>query len=494
VTETATARVGSLHRYAWPTVGTIAAVTGLAHLAVATRYGWHRDELYYVDAGHHPAFGYVDQPPLTPLVARLADLLPGGVLPLRLVAIAAQVGCILLVAALARELGAARRAQSITAACVAASPLVVAGSMLLGTTILDELAWSATILLVARALRTRTTASWVAAGVVAGIGLENKQTMVVLIAGTLLGLALVRRDALRTPAPWVAGAIAFLIWLPNVVWNAANGWPSLDMARVLARKQGGPGASFAQLPLAVLAATGLLVVVLVVGVRWLATSEHGRPHRWLLVVATFALVAFAATGGKLYYAAPALLPLLAAGGVALGSRPDSHGWLGSRWLAVLVVISWLLATLVLLPFVPARSAVVAEQRETYGWPELAEQVTDVARTLPRDTVVFTSNYGEAGAIQRFGPPLGMHLPVRSGHNSWGDWGPALRGTPRVVLAVGEFDERFLRRFWRDVQRVDRVRFSEDVTNEEIDEHAAIYICRRPVGTWSQLWPGLRHLD
>ena len=201
MTETATARVGSLHRYAWPTIGTIATVTGLAHLAVATRYGWHRDELYYVDAGHHPAFGYVDQPPLTPLVARLADFLPGGVLPLRLVAIAAQAGCILLVAALARELGAGRRAQSITAACVAASPLVVAGSMLLGTTILDELAWSATILLVARALRTRTTTSWVAAGVVAGIGLENKQTMVVLIAGTLLGLALVRaRRAARTGA------------------------------------------------------------------------------------------------------------------------------------------------------------------------------------------------------------------------------------------------------------------------------------------------------
>jgi hypothetical protein len=88
----------------------------------------------------------------------------------------------------------------------------------------------------------------------------------------------------------------------------------------------------------------------------------------------------------------------------------------------------------------------------------------------------------------------MHLPVRSGHNSWGDWGPALPGSPRVVLAVGEFDERFLRRFWRDVQRVDRVRFSEDVSNEEVDEGAAIYVCRRPVGTWAQLWPRLRHLD
>jgi 4-amino-4-deoxy-L-arabinose transferase-like glycosyltransferase len=466
----------------------------LAHLAVASRYGWHRDELYYAEAGRHLAFGYVDQPPLTPLVARLADLLPGSLLPLRLAAIAAQVGVVLLIAALTRELGGGRRAQTIAAACTAASPVVIGSSLLLGTTILDQLAWAATIVLTAAALRTGRLGNWIAAGVAAGVGLENKQTIVVLIVGTLLGLALFRRDALRSGGPWAASAIALLLWLPNVLWNAVNSWPSIDMARVLARKQGGPVVSFAELPLAILAVTGLLIVVWIAGVRWLLRDPAGRPFRWLLVVAAFALVVFAASAGKLYYAAPALLPMFAPGGRAIGERRAAKGWFGSRTLTVVIVVSWLTATLLLLPFLPVSSALVSEQRETFGWPELAEQVAEVVQAHPRATVVFTSNYGEAGAISRFGSQRGLHLPVRSGHNSYGDWGPALRGSPAVVLCVGEFDEAYLRRYWRDVERIDRVRVPEDVANEERKEHAAIYVCRDPKGSWTQLWPGLRHLD
>ena len=148
----------------------------------------------------------------------------------------------------------------------------------------------------------------------------------------------------------------------------------------------------------------------------------------------------------------------------------------------------------MLPFLPATHALVDEERETYGWPQLARQVALVAKTLPRDTVVFTSDYGEAGAISRFGPEYGLRAQVRSGHNAYGDWGPGLRGRPRVVLAVGEFDEQYLRREWASVQRVADVHFADDVDNEEITEHAAIYLCRDPKGTWAQLWPGLRHLS
>jgi 4-amino-4-deoxy-L-arabinose transferase-like glycosyltransferase len=487
-------RFGRLRPYAWSTVGIVVGVTAIAHFVVAMRYGWHRDELYYAQAGHHLAFGYVDQPPLTPLTARLADLLPGGLLPLRIVAIAAQIGCVLLVAALARELGGARRAQTIAAACVVASPVAVGASLLLGTTVLDQLLVSATIVLIVRALRTRQLTAWIAAGVVAGVALENKQTVVVLIAGMLLGLLLTRRDALRDPGPWVAGTIALVLWLPNLLWNALNGWPSIDMARVLADKQGGPLVSFAQLPLAIVAVTGLLIVVWFVGLRWFLRDPEGGPHCWLVVLGAFALVTFAASGGKLYYAAPALFPAFAAGGVAIERRPWARGWFGSPALAVLVVVSWVSVTLLMLPFLPATNALVDEQRETYGWPQLARQAADVAKTLPPETVVFTSNYGEAGAIARFGPEYGLRAPVRSGHNAYGDWGPVAGGRPRVVLAVGEFDAQYLDRAWRRVQRVAPVRYADDVANEEITEHATIYVCRHPRGTWAELWPRLRHLS
>jgi hypothetical protein len=494
VASTAGERGGPRCPYGWSAVGTVAGITAIAHFVVASRHGWHRDELYYAEAGRHLAFGYVDQPPLTPLVARLADLLPGGVLPLRVVAVAAQIGCVLLVAALAREFGGGRRAQTIAAACMAASPVAVGASLLLGTTVLDQLLVVATILLTVRALRTRRLAAWIVAGVVAGVALENKQTVVVVIAGLLLGLLLTRRDALRDAGLWVAGVVALVVWLPNLVWNARNGWPSVDMAREIGDEQGGPLTSFAQLPLAIFAVAGLLVVVWLAGLVWLVRDPAGRPHRWMVVLGAFALVVFAASAGKLYYAAPTLFPALAAGAVAIDQRSTARGWFGSPVLATLVVISWASVTLLMLPFLPAEEALVGEQRETYGWPQLARQVTLVANTLPRGTVVFTSNYGEAGAVSRFGPEYGLQAPVRSGHNAYGDWGPGLAGRPRVVLAVGLFDEDFLRRAWSSVQRVARIHFADDVDNEETTEQAAIYLCRDPLGTWAQLWPRLRHLS
>ncbi len=439
-----------VNRYAWRPVAAVAGVTAVAHLAVASRYGWHRDELYYVESGRHLAFGYPDQPPLTPILARLAAAFPGGVLPLRLVAIAAQVGCVLLAAALARELGSRAQAQTIAAACVATSPIVIGTSLLLGTTIVDQLLWAATILLVAVALRTDNLRAWIAAGVVAGLGLENKSTAMVLIAGIALGLVLFRRAVLRGPGPWIAGGIAFVLWLPNLVWNARNGWPAIDMAHAIARKDGGPLTSLVQLPIVLLAVTGLLVLIWFAGVRWLVKEGTAAPHRWLLAIAVAAVAVFTATGGKLYYSAPALLPMFAASGCAIEARGENAGWFGNRRRTVLIVVSWVTATALLLPFLPASDTLMAEARETYGWPQLARQVAQVAKPLPGSkTVVFTSDYGEAGAITRFGPRYGPRLPVFSGHNAYGYWGPP-SGTPEVVVAVGEFDASYLRRFWKNV--------------------------------------------
>ncbi|SEP44137.1 glycosyltransferase family 39 protein [Amycolatopsis saalfeldensis] len=203
----------------------------MVHLAVAARYGWHRDEFYYVITGRHPAWGYVDQPPLTPVLARLAAALPGGVVPLRVLAIAAAAGCVLLAAKLAAELGARRRAQLISAAAVTACPAYVAASALFGTTGTDQLRWLAVMVATARALRLGTIPAWLLAGLFAGLGLENKDTIAALVIGIALGLVITRRAALRTPGPWLAAALALLIASPNIRWNAADGWPDGRAAR-----------------------------------------------------------------------------------------------------------------------------------------------------------------------------------------------------------------------------------------------------------------------
>lgn len=214
----------------------VAAAAAAVHLAVATRYGWFPDELYFVICGRHLAWGYVDQPPLVPLLAHVAEALPGGgLLTVRLFAIAAHIGCIASAALLAAEFGGRRLAQVIAAAAVAACPAFVGLSMFFGPTVTDQLVWLTVLTLVARALRLDTTPSWLLAGAAAGIGLENKHTAVVLIAAIAAGLAMFRRETLRTPRPWLAAGLAGALAAPNLWWMATHGWPNLQFARMISQ-------------------------------------------------------------------------------------------------------------------------------------------------------------------------------------------------------------------------------------------------------------------
>ncbi|WP_194897872.1 glycosyltransferase family 39 protein [Catenulispora pinisilvae] len=479
---------------AWRAVAVVAVVAVAVHLAVATRFGWHRDEFYYVLCGRSPAWGYVDQPPVAPVLARLAAALPGGVLPLRLVAIAAQAGCVLLTAVLAAEFGGRRRAQLLAAAATAASPVFVAASLLFGTTVLDQLAWVAVLVLVARALRLGSVRAYLAAGAVAGIGLETKDTIAVLLLGIGLGLALFRRDALRGPGPWLAGALAVLIAVPNLLWDARHQWANFHMAQVLAEQEGGASGALTHLPtMALLLAGPPLVGLWVLGVRRLATSA-GRDHRWVLVATVVAVVVFTAAGGRPYYPAPALTALFAAGAVQVEAAATARGRI---WWPAAVAGSGLLAVIVGLPVLPVAAdtdlrSVNPQVMETYGWPSFVATVQQASAKLPAGTPIFTSNYGEIGALTILGPADGLRRPVFSGHNQYALSAPP--GTPNTVLCVGQWSAAFLRRFWSQVTEVAPISLPHGLRDQETTQHAAVYVCSRPHGSWAAMWPGLRHLD
>ncbi len=478
----------------WGPLG-VATVAAVVHLAVATRYGWHRDEFYYVICGRHPAWGYVDQPPLTPLVAAFAAALPGGLWPVRLVAIAAQAGCILLTAVLTAQFGGRPRAQTIAAAAVAASSVFVGASALYGTAGTDQLLWLVTLVLVALALRVGGTPAWALAGLAAGVGLLNKSTVVILLAGVFLGLVMFRRDALRTPGPWVAGGIAVLLAVPNLVWDARHGWPNLEMAKALSRAQGGALGSVQQLPMLLVVLAGpLLVALWVIGIRWLV-SPGGRKHRWVLGATVVVVVLFTLSGGKPYYAAPMLAALYAAGGVSIEHAGTARGRV--IW-PVALVASFLLAVLVWLPMLPVRTANAMREIspvlvETYGWPQFVDQVATAAAGQPAGVPFFTSNYGEAGALTILGPAAGVDRAVYSGHNNYTLWGPP-PGRPDTVLCVGRFKPGYLQRSWAEVREIATIRPPDGVDNAEKAGGAAIYLCGQPRGTWAQLWPGLKHFD
>ncbi|BBX14690.1 hypothetical protein MNVM_37710 [Mycobacterium novum] len=481
----------------------VAAVAATVHLAVATRYGWFPDEFYFVICGRHPAWGYVDQPPLVPLLARVAEALPGGgLLALRLFAIAAHVGCIVSAALLTAELGGRRLAQVIAAAAVASCPAFVGLSAFFGPTVTDQLIWVAVLALVARALRLDTAPSWLLAGAAAGIGLENKHTAAVLIAGIAAGLVMFRRETLRTPRPWLAAGLTLLLATPNLWWLATHGWPNLRFAQMIAEHSRNTLGSLLQLPLLTVVVAGpLLVVLWAFGIRWLITPAQ-REHRWMLVVVAVALIAFTSASGRPYYAAPVFAVLFAAGAVRVESarrvrlqldETSESGWPPLRWTATLAV-SFVGAVLLCLPVLPISTAQALRTinpwlASTYGWPQFTEQVVAAASPLPADVPIFAGYYTEAGALTILGPAADLRHPVYSAHNNYALWGPPT-GRVDTVLCVGDFPRSYLLDFWSQVTPLATVVADDGKHTWETDR--TIYLCQQPRGTWAQMWPSLSH--
>ncbi len=481
---------------AWRPVVAIAAAAAALHLTVATRYGWHRDEFYYVASGRHLAWGYPDQPPLTPVIARLAAAVPGGVLPLRVVVIAVQAATIVLGGITAYELGGSRRAQLLGAGAVAGCGVFVGASLFLGTTPLDQFMWSLIVLATLRAVRIRSLRAWVLVGVAGGIGLENKHTVAILLIATIVGLVLCQRPRLSGSGPWVAGVTAAAIWAPNLIWDAQHHWVTLKMARVIADNQGGVVGALSQVPVLLLVLPAPpLIFLWVRGVRFAAPNGPGRDHSWLIVTASVVVVATVAGGGKPYYAAPLLLPLFALGAVAT-EQLEAAGHVGVRWATRLVVLSVVASPVVSLPVVSPEFSTflrtaAKEPMETYGWPNFAAQVFAIVDANPHAIAVYAGNYGEAGALEQFRHRGQRAVPVVSGHNSYAQWGPP-SGTPTEVVAVGQFDRAFLEKAWTQVTFAGRIRFPDGLKNDESDK-GAIFVCRGPRGDWADLWPTLSFL-
>jgi 4-amino-4-deoxy-L-arabinose transferase-like glycosyltransferase len=435
----------------------LAVVAGVAvavfavHLALSGRYGFHRDELYYVAAGRHPALGYVDQPPVVPLLARALTAVAGEHLwPLRAVAGAVHAAVVVLAVPIARELGGGRRAQVLAAVAVAAMPLYLGAGSLFQTVVFDQLWWALALLLVVRLLNGADPRWWVAVGAVIGVGLETKWTMALLAAGLAAGLVAVPagRRHLATPWLWAGGALALALWLPNLVWQALNDWPTLEFARnnnaEVRDEEGRLGFVVRQLGFLGPAALPLVGA----GVVWL-----WRSARWRVLAVASATVAalLLIVGGKAYYLGPLYVLGAAAGAVAV------EAWLAEgdrRWPRSLValVVSGLLLLPVVAPVLPvdvyAGSIHEAngELGEQMGWPELVDLVAAVVAALPAEeraeVRIVTRSYGEAAAIDLYGPARGLPRGTAlSAHNSYADWWPD--GEPAGTVVTVRYPRRAL---------------------------------------------------
>ena len=487
----------------------------VVHLIANAHYDVFRDELYFIVCGEHPAFGYVDQPPLVPLIAGASHAWFGTALtPLRLIPALAMATTVALTADFARRLSGGRFAQSLAGLCVLLAPVFLVDGVLLTTDCLQPLTWLACAWMLARLAESGDERWWLGFGGVVGVSLESKYLIAFYLVGLAFGVvATPLRRSLARPWIYAGAALALALALPNVVWQAQHGWPFLEVGRADAGSK-----SVAQSPLGLLLQQALFVgpasaPVWLAGL-WRLGAQPPRPQLRALAIAYVVLAAiFVVARGKAYYLAPAYPVLFAAGGVAWEAwlrRPTVRG------VAIaVVVVPGLFAAPTVLPILPP-GALVAYMRaggfspdatqtermklaalpqyfaDMFGWREMAAAVSTVYRGLPPDeraqAVFFAQNYGEAAALDVYGPALGGP-PAISGHNAFYLWGPE-GASGAVVVTIG-VDAGKIGRFYDDVRAVGRFDAAYAMPYET---GLTIWVLSQPRAPLAAIWSALKHYE
>ncbi|HSE16422.1 MAG TPA: glycosyltransferase family 39 protein [Pyrinomonadaceae bacterium] len=454
----------------WPWVYLIAAAYFALHLATSTRYGYFRDALYYLACAEHLALGYVDQPPLIAVLGRLARHTFGTSLPALLFWPAlAGASRVILIAAFARELGA-QRFGIVLAAVLAATPAVwwvIDHQFAMNA--FEPLFWGGLAYVVLRIIKTRNTRLWLLFGAIAGVGLLNKYSLVFFASALLAGLLLTRRRGILF-TPWIiaGGAIAFLIFLPNLIWNVQHDWPFLELMRNV-RATGKdvvlpPGKYVLQ---QIVMMNPVSLPFWLGGLLFYFFSRDAKGYRNFGWAFAITILFFMITHGKDYYSASAYVMLFPAGAVAterlLAVRPGLQMFLKPAcfiWLmlGVLPLLPLVLPVLPIETFLQYQSRLPFEVPKTersfigetlpqyyadeFPWPGMVAAVADVYHSLPPEeqqrTAIFGSNYGQAAAIDFFGPQYGLPKAI-SGHQNYFLWGPR-HYTGDIVILLGGLEE------------------------------------------------------
>jgi hypothetical protein len=435
----------------------------LVHLTTYRGYGMFRDEYYYLACADHMAWGYVDHPPLSVAVLWLGKLLMGdSLLAVRFLPALAGAATVLMAGLIARRLGGGVAAQTLAMVGILAAPYHLALNHFFSMNAIDILVWAVAAYLVVELIDKSSTRAWVLLGVVLGLGMMNKMSVLWLGIGLLVGmLATDRRRWLRTPGPWIAAGLAGLMFLPHIFWQVANDWPTLEFIR-----NAGQNKMVAVQPVKFMIRQVMMMNMVSLplwlgGLVWLLFSSRGRKYRLLgwVYLTVLALLLLNGTS-RAGYLGPAYIWLLAAGGVWIEGFSRRGVWRALPWVTTgVLLLAGAALTPLALPILPVEryipyAAALGEEPSTEERKEVAalgqfyadmhgwEQITDTVFTAyqqltPQEqekVAIYTYNYGDAGAITRLGRPLGLPAAI-SGHNNYWLWGPG-DFDGQVLIIVG----------------------------------------------------------
>ena len=492
----------------------ISACKFLIHLYAGRHYGYFVDELYYLACSRHLDWGYVDQPPLIALVTWVARSLFGDSLAaIRFFPAVAGAVEVALTALIARELGGKLFAQVLAAITALAAPAILATDNFLSMNAFEPLFWMGCAYLLIRILKTGNQKRWIWFGILSGVGLENKYSMLIFGAGIVLGLLLTpQRRSLISPWLWMGGVIAFLIFLPNFLWNIRHHFPFFELMANI-RRSGrdvrlGPLAFMGQ---EILTMLPLTLPIWLAGLWFCFFSKQGKLFRVLGWAWVFTASVIITMSPRIYYLYPAFPILFAAGSVMWES------WLGRphrQWLKVAYPTLMVTASAVFSPIaIPVLSPQMYIQytralhlqppaiethklgplpqlyADQFGWEEMVATVAQVFNSLPPEvrakTAIFGQNYGQAGAIDLFGPKYGLP-PAISGHQSYFFWGPRDYDGESVIVMQGQ--QQALEQIYASVQKVASIYHPYSMPYEHFD----VFYCRGLRLPLKEAWPQVKN--
>ncbi|HEV8570985.1 MAG TPA: glycosyltransferase family 39 protein [Actinoplanes sp.] len=480
----------------------VAALVFVELMAFAGRYGYHGDEMYFIVAGSHPAFGYPDQPPLVPLLAGLMHHIAASLYLLRLPSAVAAAATVVVAGLTARDAGGGARAQVIAACVAAVSAISLATGHFVTTTTFDVLFTALLGWLLVRALMRHDPRPLVWAGVVVGVGFEAKPQVGFVAAAAVVALAVVGpRWVFRSRHLWAGVVIAVVLGAPYLIWQQRHGWPQLTVAGNVAGSAEGGRVGF--FPFQLVMVSVFLVPVWVSGLVAAWRAPALRVLRFVPVLYGMLAVAYLLGDGKAYYLA-SLYPTL----IGLGSIPTA-AWLTRgarqwwRWasLGTAVVLSALISAVLALPLLPERdlpdSATIAlnpDLGNEVGWPQFIDTISAVWHALPPATrahaVIFTGSYSEAGAVDVLGGRDGLPHAF-SGHNGFSLWDEP-RPDQTTTIAIGYGSPQQVSRYFTGCRVVGRI--SNPVKLDNGEYGGPVLQCSGLTAPWAQLWPRLRHYE
>src|SRR5262249_54900134 len=493
----------------------IAAGKLLLHLLTAARYGIFRDEMYYLACAQHPAWGYVDHPPMTVFIGWFARHVFGESLwAIRLLPAIAGAALVWLTGKLAREMGGGRFAQALAALAVVVVPIYLILHHWLTNNAFEQLIWTACIWLVVRAVNTGEDRYWFWFGVLAGLGFETKYSIAFLLAGILAGVLLgPERRILKSRALWLGVLVCAAVSLPNLLWQIRNHFPFLELLHNIrmSNRDVAPG------PLASIGRHDMIMDPILFplcagGLIWLCFAREGRQFRLLGWTFVVVLVLFIVLKGKNYYVVPVYPMLLAAGAVGLeGITRQRLVWMRAVYAALVIVMGGVFAPFSV-PILSPENYIryqktlhleppKAENQDNgplpqyfadeFGWEDMVREVARIYHSLPAEeqprTAIFANSWGSAAAVDFFGPKYGLPRAISKINNYW-IWGPGKYDGSTIIILNS--NGRGDRDHFESVEAAGRV----EHPYARRDEHYTIWLCRGPKFNLQEVWPRLKQYD